>query len=169
MNLVLPMTLGDAVAAASAPRLADLLGTVFHTEPGKAYRLVKLASANFGTGSGADAAKNKVFEWSDRSNWTVVPAAQATDRICGVSVSQQVNLLVGDIFLVQIKGRCTLTCASDGASVAGEYVIPDDDTDKGKVTSGSTTYTEGVDFAQALETQATGDGTFAAEIVKELN
>jgi hypothetical protein len=163
------MTLSEKMAAADYPRMADLLGKTFVGQDNKKYRLVKLASADFGTGSGADAAKNKVFKWSSQADWTVVPAVAATDKICGVTPSTTPNLVVGDLFLIQIRGRCTVTNASDGACVAGEYVIGDDDADKGKVTSGSTTHTEGVDFAIALESNATGDGEVDIEILQELN
>lgn len=169
MSMVLPMTLKEAQAAADVTSLANLLGTVYEVEPGKKYRLVKLASAAFGTGTGADSAAKKAFKWSSRADWTVVPCSAATDRICGVSPPELPNLAVGDVFLVQILGRCTLTVAGDQTVTAGNYVIPDDDADKGKVADGSTTYTEGVDFCQALESQGTGDGEFDAEIVKELN
>lgn len=163
------LKIGEAVASADHARMADLLGTTFHKSPGKEFRYVKLNhSGGFGTGSGADAAKNKVFEWVDQLLFTVKPANAATDRVAGVSPSETPNLADGDIFPVQIDGECVVTVASDGALVAGEFVIGDDDTDLGKVTSGSTTETPGVDFAIALEAQATGDGTARARINRRL-
>lgn len=169
VGIAIGIKAGEAAAAATYPRLADSLGAEWEQEPGKVFRLVKLNhSGGFGTtGTSLDAGA-KVFEWVDEDLYTVKPANAATDRVAGVSIVGQANLADGDVFQIQIDGQCYVTTASDGALVEGEFVIGDDDTDLGKVTSGTTTETPGVDFAIALAAQASADSTCLVRIVRKL-
>lgn len=152
------LRLSESVAGADFARVLALVGTEFEIEPGKRYRYVQLSnSGGFGTGSGVDAAKEKVFEWVDQLAFTVKPANAATDRPAGVSPSETPNLANGDVFAVQIEGECYVVTASDGTLTAGQQVVGDDDTDLGKVTgSGGTTESQAA-FAIALESVGTGD------------
>lgn len=169
MTQIAPIKVGDSMLASTYTVLAASLGVEWDAEPGKTYRLVKLNhSGGFGTtGTSLDAGA-KLFEWVDEDLYTVKPANAATDRAAGVSVVGQKNLADGDIFALQIDGQCYVTTASDGALVEGEFVIGDDDTDLGKVTSGTTTETPGVDFAIALAAQASADSTCLVRIVRKL-
>ena len=167
MPYVYPMTLKEAIAAADVPALANLLGHEFEMEPGKIHRLVKLASAAFGSGSGADSAAKKAFKWSDQEARTVVPVSGATDRVCGVSPPELPNLAVGDLFLLQCSGRATLIVAGDQNVTAGNYATPDDDADKGKITD-TATFAEGITFGICVETQGTGDGEVLVDLIGKL-
>ena len=155
--------IGEVVASGDSATAALGVGMVAE-KPGKRFRLVQLslsggAGTTFGSGSGVESAKEKVFEWVTEASFLVRPCNAATDRVAGVSPSETKLVLThGDLFWLQIDGLAYVVTASDGSTAAGQTVIPDDDTDLGKVTtSGGSTFTEGVTVGMALETQGSAD------------
>lgn len=171
MSCVLPFPETKAFPAADHPGMAKAKGQTYVDILGRKLKLVELdLTAGFGSGSGADSAGRKFFKWVSRTLYTMEPTTAATDRISGVSPKDLQNLVDGDLFLVVVFGRAyAVLGGSTDAAVAGQYLLPSTDADKGKANGGGTGYTEGVEDIISLTTEATTDDTeLVIDIVKEL-
>lgn len=168
---VLPI--GSKAAGADNPNLLKNLGQEVEGQAGSRWRLVQLdyATGLSTAGAAADGPGAKIFNYTGEvtDGYKVEPCNAATDRPCGVSHPDQVTLVHGDVFWVQIEGICTLTNSDDGTdTTAGDFVGGDNDADRGKVLSVTTNFAYGVAPFRALQTQAAVDGTFLAMIMHKL-
>lgn len=133
---------------------AAALGNEYDGHGGRKYRLCKMVlSGGFGLSTAVDRyAARKAFKWSDNEAFTVTPVTAATDLTCGVTPPECAPVLAeNDYVLLQIEGDCEIIPGSGQTLTKGQYVIPNNDADKGKVADGGTTLTPQLDFATALE------------------
>lgn len=142
--------------------LNKLLGSEIEGPEGTRFRLVRLnSSALAGTSNAdtqADPPGRRTMKYSTAQAWDVEPTTAATDRPCGITVTNQVTLADNDFLWVQIEGMAEAYQGDDATNTtAGDFVGPDDDADKGKVISTTTTFTYGVTVGRALETQNGND------------
>lgn len=164
-----PLTgkLSAANAAIVGTNATDKLGLIHTGTDGKRYKLVMFEDG----GTTFASPQNKAFKWHDAATLEVEPVDGNTDRVCGVSPCTESQLVSGDLFWVQIAGRCAIVSGDDTANdvTVGEYVRPDNDADLGKCGSNSTTFAEGITFARPI-TGAGGvaDVTCVVDLIGEL-
>lgn len=152
--------LGKKVSSDHAASYDNQLGEVVLGPKNSKFRLVRL---NFAAGLSAADAKRKAFRQSTTGQtWDVEPVNGQTDRVCGVSATNQEALVDNDYFWLQIAGdEVEVVLGDDGNPIAvGDYVGPDNDADRGKVRTTTVTWTAGVTLGVAI-TAAAADGNVA--------
>lgn len=165
MSDMLPLEVDQKEASSDInSQLDGLLGHEFQIGD-KRFRLVQANVTSSVSSAGA-----KTWKWSSRSAWTVTPTTAKTDVVAGVSDENLGQIDDDDYFLVQTDGRAEVTQGDDSGNrvTAGELVIPDDDTDEGKVITSGSSFTAGVSFARAIDTATSTDEVVTVEILGPL-
>lgn len=158
--------------ALSYATIQGQLGSEAETENGKVWRLYQLNEA-----AGNAAPGSKVFQVVSSALYTVKTGVTigttSAHRIVGVAHPDQVDLTQGDLFWLQVAGRCEVISSNDGDTIdAGDYLRVSGDTDLGKVrtaVSADTTYLADVTCLIAVDSPAAVDSvTFTADIIRKL-
>ena len=95
--------------------LEALLGEEFQGTKGKVYRLAKAAAAQTSAGG-------LVYKRNAEGSDTVAVGAVSADMVCGVTVSDQVDIALGDYFFLQVAGEVTLNGKSSHGIIVGDGV-----------------------------------------------
>ena len=113
-----PFPVGE-VHGSQFTALDAILGEEFAGPKGAVYRRCQAAAAQ-------TSATNLVYKRNAAGSDTVAIGAQSADVACGVTVSDQVDIALGDYFFLQVAGEVTLNgktshglAAGDGVKIAG--------------------------------------------------
>ena len=123
-----PVPVGEVCTGAVNEKL---LGLEIKGVDGKEYRLVKATAIVAAPGT-------LCFKRSSAGGDSVTLTVAEANNCCGVAVSGQAALAVGDYFFLQVDGEMTLTGKSGHGISAGDYVMPSATPNDGKVEQAST-------------------------------
>jgi hypothetical protein len=135
---------------------------------GHRFRLVRL---NIAAGLTAANAECRAFKYSADDGTFDVELCTETGRACGFSVEDQVALDDNDYFWLHVDGPKIKGFLGDDAGnpAAGDYVEVDDDADKGKLKTTTTTYDAKLTMGVCLEAASTDGDLFYFRPIRKLN